>query len=243
MTQRLPPTLADIRTDLVTRCGLASGATVPPRMQPLLDTRIRSAHAQIYELFPWVILTVDNMFDLSLGETDYDIPDNTEPAKIEEIGIRRISDGRVFPLEPGFTLGESTAYVSQQTNQLPLRYRIIDGIIRLAPPPDTVYYDKLCMTYRLVPGPLVQDDERLAVDGESVLQLAEILMREHFGGVDTRGLRANFERYMTRLRVKQSNGAGFQMGGHQSIVVQTRPRNRFNRLGWRNSSWQDFHPW
>lgn len=225
MAKRLQPTLAEIRSSILIRCGLSTAGSVPAASQAIVDERIRSAQEQLYLLHPQVARTVDGTIALSANETDYDIPDDTDEANIGFVGVRRVTSGEVLELEEGFTTEEATTY--SDTASMPLRYKFIDGVLRIHPTPDVTEYDVLCLTYRTVPTPLVDDDERISIDAEALRMFAEIQMKEHFGGVDTLALRTDLGRYLDGIKSKQSSGAGFQMGGKVSAVTHTPRRNKF----------------
>jgi hypothetical protein len=242
MAKRLQPTLAEIRSSILIRCGLSTSGSVPAASQAIIDERIRSAQEQLYLLHPQVARTVDGTITLSANETDYDIPDDTDEDNIAFVGVRRSSDGEVVQLDQGFTTEEATTF--SDTASMPLRYKFIDGVLRIHPTPNVTEYDVLCLTYRTVPTPLVDDDERISIDAEALRMFAEIQMKEHFGGVDTMPLRADLGRYLDGIKSKQSDGTGFQMGGKVSAVTRTPRRNKFieseMRTGLDSRHWR---PW
>lgn len=240
----LQPTLGEIRTATLMRCGLASEGNVPRNIQGIIDEKIRSAQKQLYELFPWLVTFVQREVALVNEQAAYDIPDDTEPGKITFVVVSRINDGWLFEMDRGIRPDEMN-YINQgmAKGSQPLRYEFIDQQIIVAPRPDTTYYDKLILYYYQIPGAFIEDAERAVVDGEALKMLAEILVKEHFGGQDTRQLRADMAQYIDRVKMKQSNGDGFQMGGHQSIATRTQRRNRFAWSSVRANTWRDWRPW
>lgn len=244
MALALQPTLGEVRAATLQRCGLATEGNVPRNIQGILDEKIRSAQRQLYELFPWLTTYTQNEIALADGESRYDIPDDTEPGKITFVSVRRKQDGWIFTLDRGIR-PEELNYVNQTPvkGAMPLRYDFHDNVLVIAPVPDVTYYDALLLAYYQTPPPFVQDAERTVVDGEALKMLAEILVKEHFGGQDTRALREDLGRYVDRVKVKQSSGDGFQMGGHQSLVTRTQRRNRFAWSSIRGNTWRDWRPW
>jgi len=243
MSLALPPTLAEIRLETLASCGLATEGNIPRNIQDVIDTRIRRAHAMLYENSPWLRTLVEREIPVEDNVTDYDVPDDTEPGKIEAVGIRRVDDGWVFRLEPGIRLGETNVLKPRMSLSYPMRYTFINQIMRVEPAPTHPYYDVLMLQYRQVPGPLMQDSERVVVDGIAVKMLAEILVKEHFGGQDTQALRRDLQSYADSIKSDQSDGEGLQMGGHQSAYAQTQARNRFVRAGAGWANWQNWRPW
>lgn len=228
MALALQPTLGELRTATLERCGLATEGNVPKTIQAIIDEKIRSAQKQIYELFPWLQTYVQRNITLVMNQAVYDIPDDTEPGKITFIAVRRSSDGWLLELEPGIRPAEMN-YVNPTpvAGTQPLRYDFINQSLFIAPVPDTTYYDVLQLNYYQIPGAFIEDEERAVVDGEALKMLSEILVKTHFGGQDTKKLEDSFERYAANTKGRQSNGAGIMMGGHRSLVGRTRRRNRF----------------
>jgi len=244
MTLALAPTLAEVRSATLARCGLATEGNVPRNIQGILDEKIRSAQLQIYELFPWLVTYKTGVIPLSNSVSDYDIPDDTEPAKITFVAVHRISDGWTCELDVGIRPNEMN-YFTQSTTKgtMPLRYDFIDTVLRIAPVADTAYYDQLNLAYFQIPNAFREDSERAVVDGEALKMFSEILVKQHFGGQETDALERHMARYIDRQMVKQSNGEGFQMGGHQSLVGKTQRRNRFAWSGINANSVRDWRPW
>lgn len=208
-------------------------------IKAVMDEIIRSAEAQLYEQAPWIVNFVERTFPLYVDETDYDLPDDTLPGQIEAVGVRKIADGKVYRLEPGIRLGETNALGTAAG--CPQRYNFIDQIIRIAPKADIAVYDVLVMWYRQVPNGLVNDNDRTVVDGEAIKALVTILAKEHFEMGDTDRARVDLGNYLRHKQSGQSDGAGFQMGGKQSLIGGPQARNRFGR---RNATYgEDWHPW
>jgi hypothetical protein len=244
MSTALLPTLAEIRSSALDRCGLATEGNVPRNIQRILDEKIRSAQLQLYRLYPWLVNYVQREIPLITGTTQYDVPDDTETGNITFLCVRRLQDGWLFQMDAGIRPAEMN-YVSQTpvAGAMPLRYDFREQAIIIAPTPDTTYYDALIANYYQTPGAFVEDSERAVVDGEALKMLSEILIKEHFGGMETDRLRADLGLYIDRVKVTQSNGEGFQMGGHQSLIGKTQPRNRFAWSSIRGNTWRDWRPW
>lgn len=240
----LQPTLGEVRIATLLRCGLASEGNIPRSIQGIIDEKIRSAQKQLYKLFPWLATYVEREITLVDEQADYDIPDDTIPGKITFVVVRRKADGLLFEMDRGIRPDEMN-YINQGVakGSQPLRFEFIDQIMRIAPKPDTDYYDALVVYYYQIPGAFTEDAERAVVDGEALKMLSEILTKEHFGGQDTAQLRKDLDTYIDKTKMEQGNGDGFQMGGHQSIATRTQRRNRFAWSGVRANTWRDWRPW
>jgi len=223
---------------------LATEGNIPRAIQNTIDERIRSAQLQIFEQFPWMANYVVRTIPLQNQVTDYDVPDDTDTGYIDYISVRRIQDGYLFQLDRGIRPSEmNTLILNTPVGSMPSRFQFIDEIIRIQPPPDTAIYDVLSLNYIQKPNALVEDGERVVVDSEAVRMLAEILVKEHFGGQDTQSLRAALAEYVDRRKMKQGDGDGLLMGGYQSIHSRTQRRNRFVESSLRQYGWQDWRPW
>ncbi len=240
MALKLQPTLGEVRAAVLSRCGLATEGNVPRGIQSVIDERIRSAQTVLYEFAPWLASFVERDIDLVSDNTDYDCPDDTEPGQIQFVCVRRIQDGYLFPLAAGVRPWEPNATINE-TVSIPTRYYFVDQVIRVLPKADITLYDKLHLSYQQTPGPLVEDGERVTVDGEALKMLSEIMVKEHFGGQDTQALSARLTQYVDKRRGRGSDGAGFQMGGYRSAYSRMRNSNRFCNT-WASYG-PDWHPW
>ncbi len=242
MASLTTPTLGDIRTAVAARCGLSPGGTLPRNIQSRVDERIRSAHAQLYESFPWTRQLIQLAVPLDDGETDYDVPDETSTGNITYLLIRRVSDNATFQLLPGLRPQEIDAR-TPVIKTLPRWYTFIDDVIRLEPAPDVTLYSELVVWCFREPNGLTEDGDPILVDSEAIKSFAEILVKEDFGKpvgqlrLDLFGGQGR-DGYLTTLKMKQGDGGGFQMGGHQSAITKTRPRSRAA-----SADYRDWHPW
>jgi hypothetical protein len=240
MALALQPTLAEVRLSVLKRCGLATEGNIPRAIQDIIDERINSAQTILYEYAPWLAAYVQRDIPLEANNTDYDIPDDTEPGQIQFISVRRIQDGRIYTLEPGIRPEEPNVLLNSTAN-MPLRYQFIDQIIRILPKADITIYDILRLEYQQVPHQLLQDSDRVTIHGEALKMMGEIMVKEHFGGQDVRSLEARLISFVDKRKSRGSDGEGFQMGGHQSAYAATQRRNRFGDLGYLDQ--RNWHPW
>lgn len=241
MALQLQPTLAEIRSSVLARCGLATEGNIPRNIQEILDERIRSAQLQLYEEAFWLANYVSREIELVTGQTDYDCPDDTEPGQIDWISVKDL-DGKLYELEAGTIPSDSNVLANTQP-ALPLRYDFIDQIIRVKPVADITKYPALVLWYRQRPGAFIEDAERAVIDGEALKMLSEILIKDHFGGVDTTKLMQALGRYIDKRRGKQSDGGGFLMGGRRSVRGMPQVRNRFAYSGGLVRSGDNWRPW
>src|SRR5689334_9883769 len=102
--------LVDLRDEVMTRCVLNRSGNLGARVQPLIDSCLNSAQRVLYYKHDYTRLQVRRTITLVNGQSTYDFPDDVEPGQIfDPIYVRRISDGRIFPLSPGINWMERNA--------------------------------------------------------------------------------------------------------------------------------------
>ncbi len=235
-----PTTLGKARLSVAIRCGQAQGNSVPENLTPLIDEKLRSAQKRLWLEAWWTRNLVRQSFPLTAGISDYDFPDNLSSEGVVNLAVLRASDSRVYDIQPGIRTDErNSAAIS---NNCPLRYTFEDQLIRLFPAPDALWSQLIIDGY-LQPGAFTDPAENAVVDEEALITLGEILIKGHFG-LPTVEEKSNFDRYLSQLRSRQSDGEGFQLGGPQSYRTQTVPRNRIvgSRSLW-NVSGPNWRPW
>jgi hypothetical protein len=232
-------TLREATQEVLIRSGMGTKAGMNTNLDPLVQSYIRSAQAELHPMMEWTQLRAVIDIALIADQMQYDWPDNVSPGDIDFITAVRGSDGQEFPLEPGIRPSEHTV---STTSGLPTRFDFTDEIIEIRPAPSSVYTGlKLYVVKE--PAPLNNPDDRISIDAEAVVQRAVIKVRNHFGAPGVPLLVTLHEKYLSDVRAQQSTGDGFQLGGHQSwrTRVQRRDRLATSRYsnGWR-SDWNPF---
>lgn len=197
MTLPLSPTLADVRNSVAIRCGLATSGTLANNLRAVIDEMVRKCQAQIYLRATWARQVFEQTITAVNGERDYDIPSVTTIG-----GILRVaavdSKGKFKAMAYDDLLDiENITY----TPGKPEFWKIIDDMLRVKPAPDTTEYPSFLLLLYRAPASMVADADRTVVDGEALIQLATIGVKEYLGvGGDQRVARAEFERYLLDLR-------------------------------------------
>ncbi len=229
MAMPIRPTLGELRESLLRRVGLAAGGSAPANVMPVIDERIRQAERMLHTRIDFTHLWERRDVALTAGVNEYDWPDNVEVGDLRWISAVN-SDGYEARLSPGLRpIERNSAYPTPQTDPVswsqPLIYTIQNQVIRIGPTPDESWV-KLTYEYYLAPGPMVDPEERCAIDGEALLMQAEILVKQHFGMPGIEPVAGQLTEYLKDLQGKQGDGDGFQMGGRQSIRIRPVRRNR-----------------
>lgn len=229
MAMPVRPTLGELRESLLRRCGLATGGSAPANVMPLIDERIRQAERLLHTRIDFTHLWESRDIPMSPGVSAYDWPDRVNVGDLIRVSVVN-GDGYEYELETGLRPNErNTAYPQPQTQQAswgtPSSYTVQNQVIYVGPTP-TDEWATLRMEYYLAPGPMVDPEERCAVDPEALLMQAEILTKQHFGMPGIEPVQVQLREYLIDLQGKQGDGDGFQMGGRQSIRIRPQIRNR-----------------
>lgn len=204
MTLPLPPTLVDLRQSVAVRAGLAGSGNLAARSTPLIDELLRQAQTEIYLRCAWARIWRTTDITLTTGERDYDIPADTVIGNIGPIWVKNL-DGRPFPVQ--FEDMLEVEWVSQdlQANGRPMTWNIVNDILRISPAPDAAVWPNLTLHYQQAPNTLTSDQSRASIDGEALIQLATIRLKENMGiGGPQQPDIARFERYLYDLRAASS---------------------------------------
>jgi len=198
MSQPLPPTLSAIRRSVAVRCGLSQATDINSRHRELIDEFIRKAQREIFLRASWARLRQTASIPLITGQVDYDIPDATYVGGIITLEVVNLNN-----TNQQLTYDDSRdlqAYENDAPTQ-PQWWRIVNDNIRILPQPDATQFPSLYIEYELGVVDPVNDQDRIVVDGEAVVQLATISMKKQMGTFsDLADDEKTFVRYLVDLR-------------------------------------------
>lgn len=241
MALPLNPTFGQIRNEVLLRCGYSTEGNQAAGVIPVCDSYIAGAEKQLFLESEW--LKAEKRLEIELTEdvNVVDWPDETEPGEIISITVIKVDDEGVshrYPMEPGARLQERD--VSTESG-MPAVYEYKDEVIYIYPPP-SADYTILEVDYRAAPS-LVNENDRTIVDGELLTQLAVFQMKEYLGlPIGPVELR-NHERYLARVRAKNSQRSGIQLGGHRARATYPRKKNRVSDNINSNNGFDNYNPW
>lgn len=231
------PTLGEIRQAVMVRCGLATTGTLPQDSQQLLDELIRSAQRQLYHRSFWLRQRIRSDITLVEDQALYDWPEETPPDSIVEVTVIRADDDQEFPLVPGIRYDERND--AARASGCPTQFEWIDGQLQIYPAPDAEWSDLRVTSYGALPA-FVADTERAVVDGESLIMLAELMVKEHYEMPGTKRLEYAFEQYLSNFLSRNSEKTGVSLSpGRQPAALRPHRKNR--QGGPYNVD--DWHPW
>lgn len=245
MALRLQPTLADMLSEVLTGLNLGAAGPTNVELHPLIQRKLRDAQAFLWARHPWLQNRIRIAIDLVDGQTDYEFPDAFDPGSIRMVTCvsNRTTTHTEWPVHGGVELEDrnidAILPVSTLTG-IPYRYQFMDQVIRVQPAPTGD--DPPTMFLELESGvvPLVEPDERPAVDGRACVMLATILVKEDRRmpvGETERGILTS---YIDAQRGKQTEPQVFTLGTdyrHPNDYGSGHWRRLqpYNRDGWRPS--------
>lgn len=213
MALQLQPTLSEMVGEVLAGLNLGVQGEENADLHPLIKRMLRQAQAYLWNHYRWLQNNVSVSIDLVEDVTDYDIPDTFQPGSIRRIYVRADGDiVREWDLVAGISPADRTAAGVTSTSQYnPFKFDIIDHIIKVHPAPGADP-GTLHLEMDTSMSPLLEDEERPAVNGEACIQLATIYVKEQRRMPVGQMERDTHLAYVMDLRPKQSTGAPFSYG-------------------------------
>lgn len=246
MALSLTPSLQETREEVLTRNGYATSGNKAANVQALVDSFIRAAQRELFVRMNWTMNQKRTSITFITGQQLYDWPDDLEPGDIRTITVVH-ENGREYDVKMGLRTNErdSSRTAGVVDEGRPVLATYVDKMLEFWPAPSS-HYLTATIDYSLGSAALVDDAQRLVVDGEACIQLATMKFKRHLGLDVQPADVATFERYLVDLQARQSTGEGFQLGGHQSFRQAVQKVNRVAAQR-RNGDGQPFstewNPW
>lgn len=219
MSLPAPWPLSQIREEVLTRCTLNTGGDRGARATKLVDSFIRGAQAHLVLKCPWLRLSASRDITLLSGVSAYDFPDDLEPGRFADLLVRNITSGRLLPMAFDPSYADRNSYINSVSR--PVFYWFENELINIAPMPDTATWDIIRVSSYLRNTGLVNDTDLAAVEGEALVQRAEILARPRLGLQVTQTMLEEHMNYVRAVRgAVQSVGEGTMPGGDTSVRVR-----------------------
>jgi len=179
MSLPAPWPLSQIREEVLTRCTLNTGGDRGARASKLIDSFIRGAQAHLVLKAPWLQLSATRDITLLSGVSVYDFPDDLEPGRYMDVYVRNLTSGRFEPLSFAPSMETRNGYINSVSR--PIYYWYEDEQIYVSPTPDITSWDIIRISGYLRDRGLINDTDLASVDGEALVQRAEISARPRLG--------------------------------------------------------------
>jgi len=237
MSLPAPMTLAEVRDGVFTACTINMDGDRGARALKLVDRYINRAQEELSRK-AWLRLRGSSDITLETDETEYDFPDDMDSGRIMDIMVRSATTLKWTRLHPDPSQPMRNAGILGGASR-PLAYWFDEGAIHITPKPDILAWDRLQVrgfrpVYRLV-----NAEDLVGVDGEALIQRAEILVRPRMGKIVTPDMLQSHLAYVRDIASDQSEGGSVMMGGDTS--AKCNPEDHEGGLGgnyaW-DESWQ-----
>lgn len=206
MTLPLPPTLSEVRASALLRAGVMG----VPRgdTAALANEKVREAQSELFWHAEWVRQRRTATITLTDSVDTYDIPDDMDLAGLQWAWVQN-TDGARARLVLDHTLDIYNNY--RNSSGKPMYLWVQDSSLVLTPKPDA-NWPTLYLGYNMRASTLANDQDRVSVDGEALIQRTAYKLMEALGvGGVTDGRRIDHERYLQRVRAKQRPGQMFNI--------------------------------
>ena len=223
MSLTAPMTLGEIRDEVLVRVGAASQGNLGTRWHAKVESFVRSSLRQLFVEASWTVLKKTTTAALVVDDRVVDWPDDSEPGSIISIVVVDDEDNQ-YQLAPGLRPNERES--ARTPSGRPMLYTYTDGDIEIYPAP-TEKYVGLIIDYTMSETVPIEADDEVFLDPEAVIMLTAMAFKRDQGLPTTGDDRAEYERYLSRMRARQGDGEGFVVGGAKTDVPLR--RNRVNR--------------
>lgn len=225
----LPPfkTLGEVRDEVLVRVGAASAGNKGTRWHAKIESLIRSAVNQLFAEGDWVAVQVTTDIATTADNAYIDWPDNAQPGAIHSL-IAISTSGEETPVEPGARSQERNTGHRDSASGRPICYDFTGEMIELIPPPSATW-PTIRVRYTAAPNAMMAEEDPIVVDAEAVTMQVVMAFKRDQGLPTSQDDRAEFERYLLRIRARQSTADGFVIGGHRSAKQNVHLRNRVAR--------------
>lgn len=243
MSLPLTKTLAELRSEVLLRCGYSIEGNQSAAVAPLVSSLVAGSERELFMECTWLQAQRRTLITLTADSNVVDWPDDAEPGEIDSVVVIRADTGELSEVQPGTLLNERNSGANGESGR-PVVYEYMDKTIYLQPAPSSDYA-QLEITYKLAPR-LVQEADRCLVDSELLIQRATMKFKEYLGLPLGAIEMANHERYLARLRASNSQKNGYTMAGNKSWRTDVQKRNRVtknDRYGSGSAYTEGWNPW
>jgi len=231
-----PWTLAQTRDEVMTRCTLNTGGDRGARALKLIDSCIRRAVTELTD-YAWLRLAASVSITLTTDISAYDLPRLHGPGSWMEVYVVDATSGKLLPLSADPSQQRRNAL--SNSSGRPTDFWFDNEQLNVVPAPDATYYNSLTIRGYLRPNALVNDNDLVSLDGEAVVQRAEIHLRPRIGQQVSQDMRDSHLAYIRQVKGRQTENSGTILGGDtsQKCVPQQGPGLPRSAFAY-DASWQ-----
>lgn len=221
MSVPVKPTLAELTHRLAVRTGFAGQGGASSVQRPILQDFIKSAQRQLVEHLQSAgtyRVNDDDPGTCTTGMVLFDVPDDCDPERIEEIRPLTLEGDAAYP---ALKHGIGAVRRAIDSPAVPTRYEIRIGTsskpqIELWPEPDADY--PLRLEYYIRIGRFEDDGDRLTIPEEIVFLHALAVAKAHYNQKGAEALAAQMNSLLAKYRAKQHKGRRYTGRGFSSAA-------------------------
>lgn len=251
MALALQPTLSEIVAEVLNALGEGGSGVASAGTTVQCQTMARRAQAKLYQEAAWVINRIRFSTVLTgstqiTGTQTIDWPDNVPVGHITRVSATRVSDPRIeWQIHAGITSDDRSTWNFggfSPSTFTPFKYDFLNGQIELGPVNEADV--NIYVQADQMPSPLKVENDRASVDGEAIIRLTEILLRNAIGGEYRQAvpaLMSEYSEYLDSIKPKQGSGRTIVPGSQWAIDDPARPSNWVTTRQ-RHWMWRDRRP-
>jgi hypothetical protein len=208
-------TLAEVRAGVFAACTLNTNGDRGARALQIVDQMIRRSQRELELKAPWLRLSATRTITLTDAVDTYDFPDDLDPGRILDVFVRNASTLKFYPLNAAPSQRQRNAG-SAVTSGRPFWYWYDNEVLNITPAPLVASWDQLRLDGYLRASALVNDEDLASVDGEALIQRAEIHARPRIGLPVTQDMKDSHLAYLRDVAASQTEAGSVIMGGDTS---------------------------
>ena len=210
-----PMTLAQVRAGVFAACTLNTNGDRGARALAIVDQMIRRSQRELELKAPWLRLSATREIPLAEGVSSYDFPDDMDPGRTMDVYVRNASTLKYHPLGAAPSQILRNAGIPS-TSGRPSYYWFDDEALNITPAPLAATWDQIRLDGYIRASALTNDEDLVSVDGEALIQRAEIHTRPRIGMPVSQDMRDSHLAYVKDVAADQTEAGRVIMGGDTS---------------------------
>ena len=183
---------------------------------PSIQQAIKRSYETLYDEYDWPHRRqIFAKIALAAGQRYYDFPDDMDPGRIMDVYVRNASTLKYHPLGAAPSQILRNAGISS-TSGRPSYYWFDNEALNITPAPLAATWDQIRLDGYIRATALTNDEDLVSVDGEALIQRAEIHTRPRIGMPVSQDMRDSHLAYVKDAAADQTEAGRGIMGGDTS---------------------------
>lgn len=216
-------TVSDAANEIAVRLGFTDQGTARARAETRIRSFIRQAINELEKEVEWADNVFEIRIDLINHQDRYEYPEEAKNGNVISVQCE-LTRGQRYDLQGGIRTQEFVGRPSDESSRVPIGdpmyWRIIDREIQIRPAPiDVTRIPSLViLLQRSVPA-VLEPGTLLPFDSELIIQRCTVLGRTHYQMPGQDDAKANYAKYLDRVKARQGAAKVFFVGGMKSHFV------------------------